>query len=295
KIWTTDDGARVDEINGRGGGRNLKGRGVEKFEITSCMTQEFDGVSNPPPDHPVEKLFGDEQLEYELGGCRFKVSHGAFFQVNSGCAEVLYKKIVDEVKEGTKEGQRTVMFDVCCGTGSIGIVAAKMGAASKVVGCDISRPAIRDANVNKDLNGIGERCVFEAGRAEHIMARQVKASLDAASAAGDDEGTRFVAVVDPAREGCHGDVLKSLRNTRAIERVVYVSCNPTVSLPRDAKVLCGPKSKRVYGEPFVVKKAQPVDMFPMTKHTEVVMVFERGGEGEEEKVEEKKGRKSGNR
>jgi tRNA (uracil-5-)-methyltransferase len=64
---------------------------------------------------------------------------------------------------------------------------------------------------------------------------------------------------------------------------VYVSCNPTVSLPRDAKVLCGPKSKRVYGEPFVVKRAQPVDMFPLTKHTEVVMVFERGGEEEEEK------------
>ena len=45
----------------------------------------------------------------------------------------------------------------------------------------------------------------------------------------------------------------------------------------------------------MVKKAQPVDMFPMTKHIEVVMVFERGGEGEEEKVEEKKRRKSGNR
>ena len=138
KIWNTNDHERIKEINALGGGRNLKGRGEEKYEIKSCMTQEFDGVSNPPPAHPVKKLFGEEDLEYELCGCVFKVSHGSFFQVNIGAAEVLYKKIVEEVKEGGKEGQRTVMFDVCCGTGSIGIVAGKMGAADRIVGCDIS-------------------------------------------------------------------------------------------------------------------------------------------------------------
>lgn len=201
--------------------------------------------------------------------------------MNTGCAELLYERIVKEVDLGKKEGERTVMFDVCCGTGSIGIVAAKIGAVDKVVGCDISVPAIRDAEVNKVLNGLGKRCVFEAGRAEEVMMGQVKREMDAT---GDEGGTtRFIAVVDPAREGCHGDVLKAIRNTKAIKRVVYVSCNPTVSLPRDARVLCGPTSNKVYGGAFRVRKAQPVDMFPLTKHTEVIMVFDRGEGGDEGK------------
>lgn len=54
-----------------------------------------------------------------------------------------------------------------------------------------------------------------------------------------------------------------------------MSCNPTKSLIRDSGALCGPSTKTVYGKPFAVSSAQPVDMFPQTDHAEMVMVFER--------------------
>ena len=49
-------------------------------------------------------------------------------------------------------------------------------------------------------------------------------------------------------------------------RVVYVSCDP-VTLARDLAVF----AKKGYE----LKKAQPVDMFPGTKHTEVCCLLER--------------------
>ena len=36
-----------------------------------------------------------------------------------------------------------------------------------------------------------------------------------------------VAVVDPARDGLHGIVIRTLRSNERIQRLVYVSCNPT--------------------------------------------------------------------
>ena len=68
------------------------------------------------------------------------------------------------------------------------------------------------------MNGLGSRCVFEAGRAENVMAQQVKRELELVGKDTEGtKGTRFIAVVDPAREGCHGDVLKvRSRSKRAI-------------------------------------------------------------------------------
>merc|ERR1719330_1868750 len=84
-----------------------------------------------------------------------------------------------------------------------------------------------------------------------------------------------VAVVDPAREGLHKDVCRALRNERNIQRIVYVSCNPTGSLIKDAVSLCSPQTKKYTGRPFKISSAQPVDMFPLTDHCEMVMVFDR--------------------
>merc|ERR1719330_193130 len=98
-----------------------------------------------------------------------------------------------------------------------------------------------------------------------------------------------VAVVDPAREGLHKDVCRALRNERNIQRIVYVSCNPTGSLIKDAVSLCSPQTKKYTGRPFKITSAQPVDMFPLTPHCEMVLVFDRMRleevEGEEENTQ----------
>ena len=84
-----------------------------------------------------------------------------------------------------------------------------------------------------------------------------------------------VAVVDPPRSGLHRSVLVALRNCATIRRLVYVSCNPTGSLLPDLVALCGPSSKQLTGACFRPVKAVPVDLFPATAHTEMVLARER--------------------
>jgi tRNA/tmRNA/rRNA uracil-C5-methylase (TrmA/RlmC/RlmD family) len=73
----------------------------------------------------------------------------------------------------------------------------------------------------------------------------------------------------------HIECLKSIRNCSRIERLVYVSCNPVKSLVRDAAILCGPVSNRMHGMNFKPVAAVPVDLFPMTPHCEMILVFDR--------------------
>jgi tRNA (uracil-5-)-methyltransferase len=149
----------------------------------------------------------------------------------------------------------------------------KEGAVGSVVGVDISVPAIEDAKINAELNGFGssgdskKTTRFVAARAEQVLSAEIGKAKTS--------GLKFVAVVDPAREGLHADVVKTLRMNERITRIVYVSCNPTATLVRDAALLCGPPTKRYPGRAFLVESAKPVDMFPLTNHCEMVMTFDR--------------------
>lgn len=236
--------------------------------VTSLFFQEYNGLSNPPPEHPIQHAYGKQYLEESLLHCKFQISPGAFFQVTTDGAEVLYNVVVNKVKEVTECPRDTVLFDVCCGTGTIGLTCLKEGAVGKVVGIDISEPAIKDAIANFSRNEFpvtGSGTKFVASRAESVISKEIRKL----------ENCPIVAVVDPAREGLHQDVCRALRGERKIKRIVYVSCNPTGSLIKDAIMLCCPETKRYSGLPFKPTFAQPVDMFPLTPHCELVIVFDR--------------------
>jgi tRNA (uracil-5-)-methyltransferase len=242
------------------------------MKVTSVFFQEFDGVSHPSPDHPVQHAHGKTHLTEKLGDCLFQISPGAFFQVNTEGAEILYQKVMDRVREVAPDPAQTLLFDVCCGTGTIGISCLKAGVVGRVIGVDVSAPAIRDAERNAAVNGFGEspetgsdgaetspkRSTFVASRAEEVLGKEISKARETHA------GMEFVAVVDPAREGLHGDVCKTLRANNRIRRIVYVSCNPTGTLVRDAGLFCAPPTKRYSGRPFKISSATPVDMFPMT-------------------------------
>ena len=77
--------------------------------------------------------------------------------------------------------------------------------------------------------------------------------------------TPDVVLVDPPRAGCEERVLAAIAGV-APRRIVYVSCNPA-SLARDLHYL------EEHG--YKAMLVQPVDMFPMTSHTENVCLLER--------------------
>ncbi|TYZ59840.1 hypothetical protein PybrP1_005476 [[Pythium] brassicae (nom. inval.)] len=237
------------------------------FRVTSIFLHEYAGVSAPTEDDPVTHVFGDATIEEELLGLRFAVSPGAFFQVNTRGAETLYAL----VKEHARADARTLLYDVCCGTGTIGLCAAA-GGAGKVVGIELCRAATDDAAANAARNGV-TNASFVNARAEDVMKDLLRAKRSDAEQAQQLE--RVVAIVDPPRAGLHFQVLRALRGCRPVERVVYVSCNPTGSLIQDAMVLCGPTTKTLVGDAFEPVHAIPVDMFPHTPHCEMIIVFER--------------------
>lgn len=245
------------------------------FKVTSIYFQEYGGLSHPTPNDPVQHVFGSKHIEEILGQNTFQISPGAFFQVTTRGAEVLYGEVADRVREVSTSPADTLLLDVCCGTGTIGLHCMKEGVAGRVLGVDISEPAIEDAKANAMRNGFGGEGVarFVASRAEHVLPEELRKD--------DVRGKSIVAVVDPAREGLHADVIKALRYNKEIQRLIYVSCNPTGSLIKDAGLLCAPPTKKYKGLPFKPMSAQPVDMFPFTSHCELAMTFDRmtaGGE-----------------
>lgn len=176
----------------------------------------------------------------------------------------------------TSDPKQTLLLDVCCGTGTIGITCLKEGVVGKLVGVDIAEPAIADAKLNASKNGYTDKSLaqFIASPAEKILPDIMRDI---------PRNTPVVAVVDPARDGLHGTVVRTLRANEKIQRLVYVSCNPIGTLTRDAAMLCGPPTKKYPGIPFKPTVAQPVDMFPLTKHCEMVMTFDRMSKEEYEK------------
>jgi 23S rRNA (uracil1939-C5)-methyltransferase len=197
---------------------------------------------------PSELLWGEEAIEEEIGGLRFRVRPNAFLQTNTRMAGRLYEVAR---REAALTGSETV-YDLYCGIGTIGLSMAKD--AMTVWGVDISEESVACAIENAELNSIGNAAFF-AGNVGLVL-RELR----------ERAGEPDVVVVDPPRAGLAGKALKRLGELAA-PRVVYVSCNPT-TLAGDAKRLA-----EDYGYRLV--RTTPVDMFPHTPHVESVSLLER--------------------
>ena len=147
-------------------------------------------------------------------------------------------------------GTETVI-DAYCGTGTIGIFAAKH--AKTVVGVELNGDAVADARENARRNGIQNIRFIEADAGEFLTGM---------ATAGERADVVFL---DPPRAGSSLAFLRSLVSL-APARVVYISCNPETQ-QRDLLYLC----KHGYR----VRKIQPVDMFPRTNHVETVALLTR--------------------
>jgi 23S rRNA (uracil1939-C5)-methyltransferase len=197
---------------------------------------------------PSTLLWGDEAIEEELLGLRFRIRPNAFLQTNTSMAEKLYELALEYA---ALTGTETV-YDLYCGTGTIGISMARN--ALSVWGVEISEESVACALENVELNSIGNAAFFAGNVGQSLEELAERA------------GPPDVVVVDPPRAGLAG---KALRRTGELgaPRLVYVSCNPT-TLASDAKVL-----REQYGYELV--RAKPVDMFPHTPHIETVALLMR--------------------
>jgi 23S rRNA (uracil1939-C5)-methyltransferase len=197
---------------------------------------------------PSRLLWGEEWLEEELGGLRFRVRPNAFLQTNTAMAERLYALAREAA--GLTGGE--TVWDLYCGIGTIGLSLA--GDALTVWGIEVSEESVACALENAVLNGITNAAFF-AGNVGEVVEELLERS-----------GPPDVVVVDPPRAGLAGKALRRLGRIGA-PRLVYVSCNPT-TLAGDVKAL-----REEHG--YELRRLTPLDMFPHTPHVESVALLER--------------------
>jgi 23S rRNA (uracil1939-C5)-methyltransferase len=183
----------------------------------------------------------------KLEDFQFKIGPKSFFQTNTKQAQKLYQI----TREFAELNGSQILYDLYCGTGSIGIFCSK--GAKKIVGVEAIEEAIIDARQNALLNGISHS-EFYAG--------------DVIDICNDDffsqHGKPDVIITDPPRAGMHEKLVRKILEMEA-PTVVYVSCNPATQA-RDLSLM---------DEKYEVTKLQPVDMFPHTHHIENVVQLKR--------------------
>lgn len=219
----------------------------EHPEITTVVLNVNDKRTSVVLGDKETVIYGSGYIEDVLCENTFKISAKSFYQVNPAQTEKLYGKAMEYA---ALTGKETVL-DAYCGTGTIGIIAAKK--AGKVIGVELVKEAVRDAIGNAKRNAINNIRFYQNDAGEFM--RQLSES-----------GERIdVVFMDPPRSGSNEQFLESLLGLSP-KKVVYISCNPD-TMERDIRHL----SKGGYQ----MKKAVGVDMFPFTVEIEVVCLLEQ--------------------
>src|ERR671939_109763 len=141
---------------------------------------------------PTTLLWGDDAIEEELLGLRFRIRPNAFLQTNTEMADRLYELALDAAG---LTGDETV-YDLYCGIGTIGLVMAAQ--ALTVWGVEVSEESVACALENAELNGVGNAAFFagNVGQALEELAERA--------------GPPDVVVVDPPRAGLSNKAVRRL-------------------------------------------------------------------------------------
>jgi len=184
--------------------------------------------------------YGEGYMKEKLGDFIYKIGPKSFFQTNTAQAEKLYE--VTRSFAGLTGNE--VLYDLYCGTGSIGIFCSK--SAKNVIGVEVVAEAIEDAYENAGMNQLNNVSFF-AGDVIDVCT----------DAFFTEHGRPDVVITDPPRAGMHEKLVRKLLEMEA-PRIVYVSCNPATQA-RDLQLL---------NQKYSIEKLQPVDLFPHTHHIE---------------------------
>ncbi len=161
-----------------------------------------------------------------------------------------------------QSGER--IADMFFGLGNFSLPIARLGAS--VVGVEGNRELVRRAAENAAANGLRELAKYEVANLFEITPKQLKKL-----------GHFDKMLIDPPREGAielvkalddvDSESAQSKKPVRGLQRIVYVSCNPS-TLARDSAILVRQKGYRLLG-------AGVVNMFPNTSHVESIALFEK--------------------
>ncbi|MDO9625481.1 MAG: 23S rRNA (uracil(1939)-C(5))-methyltransferase RlmD [Pseudomonas sp.] len=200
------------------------------------------GVGEPQP------FEAEQSLGYQLQRWDLQLAYqpGDFVQVNAQVNEAMIAQALDWLAPQADER----VLDLFCGLGNFALPLARL--TREVVAVEGVQAMVERAAQNAASNGIGNLHFFQADLSNPLVE------------SGWAQGGFAAVLLDPPRDGA----LQVVRQMAAlgVQRVLYVSCNPT-TLARD--------SAELLAQGYRLEKAGILDMFPQTAHVEAMALFVR--------------------
>ncbi len=193
----------------------------------------------PPPEMKAFAHAGERSIRYQAGEAEYRVSAGAFFQVN----RYLVGEVVSLV---TREASGETALDLYAGVGLFASVLAR--SFRHIFAVEASQISYRDLvhNVPANVKAVGTRTE------DYLGSQPARTRPD-------------LVVLDPPRAGVGKAVTRRLVELRAAQ-IRYVSCDPA-TLARDLAPLLA--------SGYRIEEAHLFDLFPGTFHIESVMLLAR--------------------
>jgi len=207
--------------------------------VVGVVRREFDKAGRLVQE---SILLGRDHLFEEVGGDRFKIPAGAFFQPNVHLCEALRSGTVEALAPQKAES----ILELYCGVGFLTLAVARR--AERVEAVEGSAEAVRAAREN-------------AARAGASGVRFINREISAALPDLLRERRWDAILLDPPRAGLPRGVASAIAAS-GTRRLVYVSCDPAI-LARDLKIL-------LHGGAFALEEVRPYELFPQTRHVECV-------------------------
>ncbi len=186
-------------------------------------------------------------ISRRVRGRLLDIPRNGFFQANG----TLIDRLVDAVIAGGEPRESDTVLDAYCGSGLFSLFIA--GRCRSVLGIEIDPDAVGCACRNTNRFGI-VNAGFREGRTEEMIIKLKNECF-----------RPDLVILDPPRTGCEQGVMEGISALNP-ERIVYVSCDPA-TLARDIAVLVR--------KGFHLERVQPIDMFPQTKHIEIVAALRK--------------------
>ena len=215
-----------------------------KGELVGFVQTINDDFSDQVSCDEMKIYHGRNYFYDQLLDNKFKIDSLSFFQTNTKGAELLYS----EAEKYISSAKNKVVYDLYCGAGTISQTIAED--AAKIYGIEIDKDAAERAAENAELNNVQNTEYIAGDVLEEINNIDQQADL---------------LIIDPPRPGINPKALTKIASTEA-EEILYISCNPK-SLARDLKEL------EIHN--YQLEKFKAVDMFPHTKHLEVITLLKK--------------------
>lgn len=198
----------------------------------------------------IVRQVGSGSLKEVMSGFTYEISPFSFFQNNPK----QFERLLEVVYSYADFKESDIAWDLYCGTGLITLPIAQK--VTSVIGIELSEESIEKAKMNATNHSVKNTEFF----AMNLHSKEALAHLQ-------HQIKPNTIVIDPPRAGSHPDLISYL-NTSGIDKIVYVSCNPTTQA-RDCAML----------DNYSVEAVTAVDLFPQTYHIESVALLTKRNNG----------------